>query len=72
MKISFKKIDRFILEQQARGNDAYCDGWTMVFFRPHRGGFRGGGVKRNGQYGFETRVGTDSKGFWNVPPRVIV
>lgn len=72
MKIGFKRSDKFIAEQQAKGNDCFWDGWTMVFFRPHRGGFRGGGVKRDGRWGFLTRVEVDDKGFWNLPPQLVV
>lgn len=72
MKIGFKRKDRFIDEQRAKGNDAFWDGWVMVFFRPHRGAFRGGGVQRNGVWGYLTRVEVDVKGFWNVPPSVIM
>jgi hypothetical protein len=71
MKLSFSRVDRFVEVQQELGNDVRWDGWTMIFFRQHRGGFFKG-VHRNGTYGFETRVEADDKGFWNVPPSVIV
>lgn len=72
MKINFKRKDTFVAEQQESGNDVRWDGWKMIFFKAHRGGFYGNGVYRNGQYGFETVVEADKKGFWNIPPACVV
>lgn len=72
MKIGFNKVDKFVADQQDAGNDVRWNGWAMIFFKKHIGGFKGGGVYRNGYYGFETIIEADERGFWNLPPRLIV
>ena len=73
MKITtLKWADRWVAEQQDKGNDVRWDGWVMVFFRAARGAFHGGGVQRDGVWGYETRVEVSDKGHWNIPKRFVV
>lgn len=71
MKLNYWNVDAFVAKQQALGNKVVWNGWKMIFFTPHKSGFYRG-VHRDGEYGFETVVEVDHKGFWNVPPRVIM
>lgn len=71
MKLTIDRVDEWVRRQQLSGSDVRWNGWVMIFFREHRGGFFKG-VHRNGTYGFETLVEPDHNGFWNVPPSVIV
>lgn len=66
------RAEKFMRRQQELGSEIRWDGWTMVHFFPHPAAFRKGGAFRNGRYGFETRIEVDSKGAWNVPPRLVL
>lgn len=71
--LGIKKVEKFVKDQQALGNDVRWDGWDMVFFRPVPSAVysvdennKPNGVWRNGSYGFETRVECDTKGLWKI------
>lgn len=71
--LGIKKVDKFVNQQQALGNDVRWDGWEMVFFQPAPSAVysvddsgRPNGVWRNGSYGFETRVECNPKGLWEI------
>lgn len=68
LTLGYKKVDKFVREQQDLGNDVRWDGWTMIFFRPDRRGERqaNDGAFRKGTYGFETRVSANEKGLWDI------
>ena len=67
-----RQSHKFVADQQNKGNDIRWDGWDIVQFHAHPAAFYKGGVYRNGNYGYETRIVVTAEGTWNVPPRVIV
>lgn len=65
-----RRAERFVTEQQARGNDVRWDGWTMVFFRAADFARKDkNGVFRNGTWGFDNRVEPNTDGVWEVEYR---
>lgn len=71
--LKYRNADEFVTRQQEAGNDVRWDGWTMVFFSPHRKARRSPrGHFRNGEYGFEYRVSPNQYGKWKVKEEYVV
>lgn len=67
LTLGIKKVERFVKEQQALGNDVRWDGYDLVFFRPSEQGiYSKNGAFRDGQWGFDNRVSVNSKGLWEI------
>lgn len=67
LTLGIRKVEKFVKEQQALGNDVRWDGWDMVFFRPsEKAIYKGEGAFRNGVWGFDNRVSPNEKGVWEV------
>ena len=67
LTLSIRKVEKFVKEQQALGNDVRWDGWDMVFFRPSpKAIFSNDGAFRNGVWGFDNRVSSNEQGVWEV------
>ncbi len=71
MRVNWDDADKFVEQQQAKGNDFYWDQYDIMHFQPHPAGFYKG-VHRNGQYGFEKRFEINSKGDYHVTRRLVV
>lgn len=67
LTLGIKKAEKFVKQQQTRGNDVRWDGWDIVFFRsaPHAIHSKEGAF-RKGEWGFENRVKVNDKGIWEV------
>lgn len=70
MRVTWEESDKFVEDQQAKGNDFYWDQYTIVHFKPHPAGFYNG-IHRNGQYGFESRFEINAKGDYHVTRRLV-
>lgn len=67
LTLGIRKVEKFVKEQKALGNDVRWDGWDMVFFRPSdKAIFSREGAFRNGVWGFDNRVSVSEKGVWEV------
>lgn len=67
LTLGHRKIDSFVEEQIALGNDVRWDGWTLIFFRPEpKGVYSKDGAFRNGQWGFENRTPVNDSGLWEI------
>lgn len=67
LTLGIKKVEKFVSQQQALGNDLRWDGWDLVFFRPAaQGVYSREGAFRTGEWGFENRVKVDGNGMWGV------
>jgi len=67
LTLGIRKVEKFVKEQQALGNDVRWDGWDMVFFRPSpKAVFSREGAFRNGVWGFDNRVSPNGSGVWEV------
>lgn len=67
LTLGVKKVEKFVDEQIALGNDVRWDGWDVVFFRPEpKGVYSRDGAFRNGQWGFENRTTVNDKGQWEI------
>lgn len=67
LTLGIRKVEKFVKEQVALGNDVRWDGWDLIFFRPSpKGRFSKDGAFRNGVWGFDNRVKVNDKGVWEV------
>lgn len=67
LNLGEKKIDAFVDEQIALGNDVRWDNYTLVFFRPEpKGIYSPAGAFRNGTWGLENRTDLDNDGIWKI------
>ncbi len=67
LTLGIRKVEKFVKEQRALGNDVRWDGWDLVFFRPSpKGIFSREGAFRNGVWGFDNRVSVNEQGVWEV------
>ena len=67
LTLGIKKVDRFVEQQQALGNDVRWDNYDLVFFRPSDAGiYNKAGAYRNGTWGFDNRVPVNENGIWEV------
>ena len=70
LTIGIKRVEKFVQQQQALGNDVRWDGYDLVFFRKADSGiFSKAGAFRNGVWGFENRVQVNGKGEWEIDYR---
>lgn len=61
------KIDAFVQEQNALGNDVWWEGWELCFHRPDpRAIYSGDGGFRNGVIGYVNRVPVSENGTWGI------
>ena len=69
LNLGIKRIDKFVDEQNALGNDVRWDVYhkTLVFFRPaEKAIFSQNGAFRNGVWGYDNRVEVTEQGVWEV------
>lgn len=70
--LGYDDVDGFVAKNKHKGIDVRWDGWTMVFFQPHKAARRSAnGRFRNGEYGFETRVSPNRQGNWLVNKELV-
>lgn len=69
LNLGIKRIDKFVAEQKALGNDVRWETYhkTLVFFRPaEKAIFSTTGAFRNGVWGYDNRVEVTEQGVWEV------
>lgn len=72
LPLGIKKVEKFVQQQQALGNDVRWDGYDLVFFKPSPNGiFSKDGAFRNGVWGYENRVVVNEDGIWEVDFRSV-
>lgn len=70
LTLGIKKVEKFVRQQQALGNDLRWDGWDMVFFRPAENAvYSKDGAFRNGVWGYENRITVNNNGIWEIDYR---
>jgi hypothetical protein len=66
LRLGLEAAERFVDSY----DNAFWDGWTIVFFRPtETGEFRTNGMYYNGKWGISNRVGPDSNGVYRFRVR---
>lgn len=73
-KVRFEDADRFITQQQDLGNNAYWDGYTMVFFRedPLAQFVKHGSrqvVNGNNVWGYANKFDMNAEGVYEIDTR---
>jgi hypothetical protein len=62
--LNVSHVDKFVEEQQAKGNTMSWDGWDVVMFREDPMARTHPRGVYNKTWGFENRIKPTAKGFW--------